>query len=182
MYLPPPASYQVLKVIDHRDHWEQFAIDLWQGKLVNFETSPLVQRAAAFLKGEKWVTPGGFKRAALVQIRSYPIFFPKHTSQFFDSFLTHGFLVNTISWKNGSLECTVWGTFFRRKSICDLVLPTAWFGWWKEMQMVFLLWVWRCQIPSGKLTWLVGKWTRIEDVFPIKNGGFSIAMEMFTRG
>ena len=35
---------------------------------------------------------------------------------------------------------------------------------------------------SGKLTWLAGKWTRIEDVFPIENGGYSIAMLVFTRG
>ena len=26
--------------------------------------------------------------------------------------------------------------------------------------------------PSGKLTWLAGKWTWIEDVFPVENGGF----------
>ena len=26
------------------------------------------------------------------------------------------------------------------------------------------------ELPSGKLTWLAGKWTRIEDVFPIENG------------
>ena len=27
-------------------------------------------------------------------------------------------------------------------------------------------------LPSGKLTWLAGKWSRIEDVFPIENGDF----------
>ena len=26
--------------------------------------------------------------------------------------------------------------------------------------------------PLGKLTWLAGKWTWIEDVFPIENGDF----------
>ena len=34
-------------------------------------------------------------------------------------------------------------------------------------------------VASGKLTWLAGKWTWIEDVFPIENGGFSIAMLVY---
>ena len=25
-------------------------------------------------------------------------------------------------------------------------------------------------LPSGKLTWLAGKWAELEDVFPIENG------------
>ena len=29
-------------------------------------------------------------------------------------------------------------------------------------------------LPSGKLTWLAGKWTWIEDVFPIENGEFPL--------
>ena len=32
-------------------------------------------------------------------------------------------------------------------------------------------------VPSGKLTWLAGKWSRIEDgipVFPIENGDFPL--------
>ena len=57
-------------------------MDLWWGKLAKFETSPLVQRAAAFLKGKKnWVTPGGFERATLVvtNLELPRVFFPKHT-------------------------------------------------------------------------------------------------------
>ena len=39
-------------------------------------------------------------------------------------------------------------------------------------------------LPSGKLgklTWLAGKWTWMEDVFPIENGRFSIAMLVYWR-
>ena len=37
-------------------------------------------------------------------------------------------------------------------------------------------------VPSGKLTWLAGKWSRIEDVFPIENGDFSIANVSLLKG
>ena len=37
------------------------------------------------------------------------------------------------------------------------------------------------ELPSGKLTWLAGKWTRNEDVFPIENEDLSIAMLVYWR-
>ena len=40
---------------------------------------------------------------------------------------------------------------------------------------------WVKNLPSSKLTWLVGKWTRIEDVYPIKNGRYFLAMLVYQR-
>ena len=37
------------------------------------------------------------------------------------------------------------------------------------------------QLPFGKLTWLAGKWTRIEDVFPIENWDFPFFMVVYQR-
>ena len=36
-------------------------------------------------------------------------------------------------------------------------------------------------LHSGKLTWLAGKWTRIEGVFPVENGEI-LLLYWFTKG
>ena len=41
---------------------------------------------------------------------------------------------------------------------------------------------WENKLHSGKLTWLAGKWIRIEDIFPIENWGYSRQLCKFTRG
>ena len=37
-------------------------------------------------------------------------------------------------------------------------------------------------LHSGNLTWLAGKWTRIEDVFPIRNGDIPACYVSLTEG
>ena len=36
----------------------------------------------------------------------------------------------------------------------------------------------KLDLPSGKLTWLAGKWTWIEDVFPIETGDFPLLCQI----